>query len=154
ADDDQEQAGLQAAHHQVTELLEKCGYLPNTDMPFAYPFYAASLGEWKQRYLDWSSDPILKQIYRARPLFDLRFLCGRESIYRELETSVMNAVNREFLQVLANDCLASLPPLTFFQDAVVDETGAETDVFRLEYSALRPLVDVGRVFGMSAKKIF
>src|SRR4029077_9373333 len=37
---------------------------------------------------------------------------------------------------------------------VVDETGAETAVFRLEHSVLRPLVDVGRVFGMAEKKVF
>jgi len=56
------------------------------------------------------------------------------------------------LYVLANDCLASLPPLTFFQDAVVDESGEHSAVFRLEDSALRPLVDVGRVFGLAAGK--
>jgi hypothetical protein len=36
----------------------------------------------------------------------------------------------------------------------VDETGEETAVFRLEESALRPLVDVGRVFGMAGRKVF
>ena len=51
--------------------------------------------------------------------------------------------------MLANDCLASLPPVTFFEDAVVEESGEHTTVFRLEHSALRPLVDVGRVFGMA-----
>ena len=55
---------------------------------------------------------------------------------------------------MANDCLASLPPLTFFQDAVVDESGEESPVFRLERSALRPLVDVGRVFGFAGRRIF
>jgi signal-transduction protein with cAMP-binding, CBS, and nucleotidyltransferase domain len=56
------------------------------------------------------------------------------------------------MHVLANDCLASLPPLTFFQGAVVEESGDHTTVFRLEESALRPLVDVGRVFGFAARK--
>jgi CBS domain-containing protein len=154
ADNDFETSRVVGSHHEVSKLLEKCGYLPSTDLAFEWPFYVAGLSDWRQRYLDWISDPILKQIYLARPLFDLRYLCGRESMYRELETSVMQAVNREFLQVLANDCLASLPPLTFFHDAVVDETGAETAVFRLDHSALRPLVDVGRVFGMAAKKVF
>jgi signal-transduction protein with cAMP-binding, CBS, and nucleotidyltransferase domain len=51
--------------------------------------------------------------------------------------------------VLANDCLANLPPLTFFQDAVVDDTGEFAAVFHLGESVLSPLVDVGRVFGMA-----
>jgi CBS domain-containing protein len=62
-------------------------------------------------------------------------------------------VNPDFLQVLANDCMTSLPPLTFFHDAVVNEVGEETSVFRLERNALLPLVDVGRVFGIAAKRV-
>ena len=59
----------------------------------------------------------------------------------------------DFVHILAHDCLASLPPLTFFQDAVVDTVGEHSATFRLEQSALRPLVDVGRVFGMAAKQV-
>ena len=60
------------------------------------------------------------------------------------------AVDAAYLRVLANDCLASLPPLTFFQDVVLNEAGEQSAMFRLEHSALRPLVDVGRVFGLAA----
>jgi CBS domain-containing protein len=59
---------------------------------------------------------------------------------------------RDFVRILANDCLASSPPLTFFRDVIVDEAGEESPVFRLEHSALLPLVDVGRVFGLAAKR--
>ena len=38
-------------------------------------------------------------------------------------------------------------------DAVVEKSGEQASVFRLEHSALRPLVDVGRVFGMAARKV-
>jgi CBS domain-containing protein len=136
------------------DLLNECGYLPNTDRPFDPMFYAATVTEWKKRYSEWLSEPVLKGIYRARPLLDLLPIAGHESLWREVEAGVARAINTEFLYVLANDCLATLPPLTFFQNAVVDETGEETPVFRLEESALRPLVDVGRVFGMAARKVF
>jgi signal-transduction protein with cAMP-binding, CBS, and nucleotidyltransferase domain len=92
-------------------------------------------------------------MYLARPLFDLRPVHGPESLWRDIEATVAGSVDRDFLFVLANDCLGSLPPLTFYQDAVIDESGEQTDVFRLEHSALQPLVDVGRVFGMAAKKV-
>ncbi len=55
--------------------------------------------------------------------------------------------------MLANDCLANMPPLTFFQDAVLDKSGEQTTVFKLEESALRPLVDVGRVFGLATRRV-
>jgi CBS domain-containing protein len=92
-------------------------------------------------------------MYRARPLFDLRPVFGPQSLWRDVETAARASIDHDFLYVLANDCLASLPPLTFFQDAVVDESGEHSAVFRLEYSALRPLVDVGRVFGIASGKV-
>ena len=86
-------------------------------------------------------------------MFDLRPVHGPESLWHDVERTVIAAVDRDILHVLANDCLASLPPLTFFQDAVVEKSGEQTTVFRLEHSALRPLVDVGRVFGMAARRV-
>ena len=64
---------------------------------------------------------------------------------------IAGTVDREFVHVLATDCLGSLPPLTFFQTAVGDGVGEHDLTFRLEHSALRPLVDVGRVFALAAR---
>lgn len=153
AEDGHAQQRFMDAYQRVSDLLGECGYLPDVDRPFEPSFHAASLGEWKQRFCDWINDPILKQIYLARPMFDLRPVCGRQSLWQEVDATVTASVNREFLNILANDCLASLPPLTFFQNAVLDETGAEMAVFHLEQNALRPLVDVGRVFGAAAGRV-
>jgi CBS domain-containing protein len=152
-DEEEDSARFEEIYERVSQNLGQCGYLASGG-PFESPFYAASTKEWQSRYAGWVSDPILKEIYRARPLFDLRPISGRRALWEELEARAMAAVNGEFLHVVANDCLATLPPLTFFHDAVLDETGGETAVFRLEESALRPLVDVGRVFGMAARKVF
>ena len=152
-DDNHERTRSLDVYRQVLDSLAKCGYLPAVDSPFEPAFYAASLGEWKQRYVEWVRDPVLKEMYPARPLFDLRPIQGRHALWHEIEATVTGAVDHDFLYILANDCMASLPPLTFFHDAVVDESGAETAVFRLEHSAAMPLADVGRVFGMAAKRV-
>ncbi len=55
--------------------------------------------------------------------------------------------------MLAHDCLANLPPLTFYQDGVIEQGGEQSGMFRLEHSALAPLVDLGRVFGMAARDV-
>jgi CBS domain-containing protein len=143
-----------AAYQRVVDLLESCDYVIAAGAPFDPAFYAAARAEWQARYEAWIRDPITQQTYRARPLFDLRPIHGTHELWQALETSVASAVDRDFVRVLANDCLASLPPLTFFQNAVVDETGEESPVFRLEHTALRPLVDVGRVFGFAAGRVF
>jgi CBS domain-containing protein len=147
---------LLQAWERVSQALTECDYFPRLDPSFdrAVPGSdkVASRAEWQARYRNWLGDPVRAQMHLARPLFDLRAVHGREPLWRDIEAAVAGAVDRDVLQVLANDCLASLPPLTFFEDAVVDEAGEHTAVFRLEQSALQPIVDVGRVFGLAAKK--
>ena len=140
------------AYHHVLEALEECDYLPR-DLGFDTTFYVASTDEWTTRYRDWVRDPIRQDMSRARTLFDLRPVHGRRALWQDIDAAVMAHVDRDFLHVVANDCLTSLPPLTFFHDAVVDSEGEHVSTFRLEHSALRPLVDVGRVFALATGKV-
>jgi CBS domain-containing protein len=133
--------------------LVECGYIASPSA-FDDVFSVTTFREWKQRYRAWVRDPITEQMYRVRALFDIRFRYGRRDLYDELGREVQEVLDRDFLHVLANDCLANVPPLTFYQDAVVDSAGARFSTFQLEESALRPLVDVGRVFGMAGKALF
>ena len=134
---------------QVVSSLESCGYLSRTPV-FDRGFYVASSRDWIQRYRNWVSNPVIEQMYLARTLFDLRWVAGSPALWTDVADAVSETVDRDFLYVLANDCLASLPPLTFYEDAVVDSAGDYVATFKLDESALRPLVDVGRVFGMAA----
>ena len=152
AERDGDLRALERQYARVSEALAECGYMARSEMPFDPAFHVAARGEWQSRYERWVRDPARTEMYRARPLLDLRPIHGTDAPWRAIEASVSATVDPEFLLVLANDCLANLPPLTFFQDAVVETSGEQTDVFRLEESALRPLVDVGRVFGMAARR--
>jgi CBS domain-containing protein len=140
-------------HARVSDALTACDYLPDADAPFEGSFHVASRATWQERYRNWLYDPVRSEMYLARPLFDLRPIEGPEELWRAIESSVDAGIDRNFLHVLANDCLANLPPLTFFEDAVVEKSGEHATVFRLEESVLRPLVDVGRVFGMASKQV-
>ena len=93
------------------------------------------------------------QTFRVRTLFDLRAVLGDRSLWQAVDTEVTSSVDDAFLHVMANDCFDINPPLTFFQDAVVDTRGEHSATFQLEQSALRPLVDVGRVFGTAARQV-
>ncbi|MEQ1756965.1 MAG: putative nucleotidyltransferase substrate binding domain-containing protein [Vicinamibacterales bacterium] len=150
-EDGEDQALAVELYNRVLGLLGECDYLPRPAQPFAAEFYVASLAEWTHRFSGWIRDPVLSEMYRARRLFDLRPILGRESLWKRIETLVAGLVDTNFLHIIANDCLATLPPLTFFEDAVVDKFGEQTSVFHLEDSALRPLVDVGRVFALAAR---
>jgi CBS domain-containing protein len=126
--------------------LAECGYLV-PEQPVG-----ASIDEWKSRFSGWIRDPILTDVYASRPFFDLRAVHGPGDLFRELESHVRaeHAAEPAFLRILANDCFAMLPPLTFFRDLVVEESGERTDTFRLESSTLQPLADVARVFSLAS----
>jgi CBS domain-containing protein len=146
-----------AVYRHLFDSLPSCGYLPRAPLGDAdVAFRCASLGEWQDRFRGWVRDPLGTQIYQARPLFDLRPILGDASLVASIESVGRQeaAAHPEFVRVLAHDCLANLPPLAFFRDAVVDESGERREVFQLERSALRPIVDVGRVFGIAAGRAF
>jgi CBS domain-containing protein len=134
----------------VAGLLIECDNLPHTGAPFEPSFFAADIAEWKKRFEAWVRNPILEQMYLARGLFDLRPIRGGDRLVRDIEATIAAAVDRDLLRIIANDCVARLPPLTFFQDAVVDDMGDRHSLFQLDRNALTPLVDVARVYGIAA----
>jgi CBS domain-containing protein len=146
-------AGAFATYQRVIGVLAECDYLPRPEQPFDASLYAASAAEWKERFVSWIRNPILEQMYLARGLFDLRPMHDGHPLYREIEAAMADAIDRDFLRIIANDCVARLPPLTFFQDAVVDDMGERSATFQLDRNALTPLVDVARVYGIAAGRV-
>lgn len=124
--------------------LADCGYIPSEPPSFG------SLSEWKARYSGWIRDPLQTKSYLAHAFFDLSRVQGPALVFDELQSHIRSELASEpaFLRILAHDSLSHLPPLTFFRDLVIEESGEESATFRLEVSALQPLVDVARVFGL------
>ena len=131
--------------------LAECSYLPRATPEFGDALLCATATAWQEQFAQWIRDPILSQMYKARPLFDLRPVLDNADLWQPLEKFIREAINSEpsFQKILANDCLSAFPPLTFFKDAVVEESGERTEVFALEQRALGPIVDVGRVFAIA-----
>jgi CBS domain-containing protein len=142
-------AAASQRYRRVADLLVECDFLPEPESSFDPVFYVATVDQWQARYRGWIQDPVRQQMYLARTLFDSRAIGGDRSLWTSVESAVTGAVDRDFVHVLANDCLANLPPLTFYQDAVIDRGGERHAMFQLGHSALQPLVDVGRVFGIA-----
>ena len=149
AADEAPAAELREQYERIRQMLADCGYAPKSDTPFDAGFHVAGLGEWQSRYASWLREPVRTEMYRARPLFDLRAIYGDGGLWSGVAACVAENIDPAFLLILANDCMANMPPLTFFQDAVLDTAGEQTTLFKLEESALQPLVDVGRVFGLA-----
>ena len=151
-DDGADRRDLENQYAQVMDGLAKCDYLPGI-APAESSFHVASAAEWSRRYTAWIQNPVIEDMARNRALFDLRPIHGARSLWQQVRDTVAAAVDRDIVRVLAHDCLASLPPLTFYQDGVIEQSGEQTTVFRLEHSVLRPLVDLGRVLGMAGREV-
>ena len=114
-----------------------------------------SLSEWKRFYAGLIRDPILNSIYSARQFFDFSVACGETSLAEELRSFIVTELDGSelFIPVLANDTLSSLPPLTFFEGAVIEIDGVRSQTLDLEKTALNPIVDAARVLALSGTDI-
>jgi CBS domain-containing protein len=143
-----------AWYEKMNTALLECGYV-DRKVHFNPAYSCASLAEWKLRFTTWIADPLNSSLHYARHLFDLKPALGNNALIDELEAVLKEETrkNPAFVYLLANDCMGNLPPLTFFRDPVIDESGETSATFELEKTALRPLVDVGRVFGIAAGQV-
>ncbi|MGH8733942.1 MAG: DUF294 nucleotidyltransferase-like domain-containing protein, partial [Burkholderiales bacterium] len=134
---------------EVAAGLKTCGF-PAGPVPAVSP-----LAAWKEFYSQAITDPIANSVYDSRSRFDLLAACGNPSLAADLLGHISAEIERcpVLIAVLANDSMVNLPPLTFFEDLVVELDGARTHTLDLARTALDPLVDVGRVFGLARREI-
>ena len=136
---------------QVSGALRQCGYhSPDDAITPSSERACRSLAEWRASYSRWISDPVLSGLYAGLPFFELAPVRGDAVLAAKLQQHIREEVQKDesFVPILANDSMANLPPLTFFQGLVVEDDGKRTDRFDLRRSTLRPLADVGRVFAL------
>jgi hypothetical protein len=88
--------------------------------------------------VDAVANPIVHDLYGRRSLFDRIFDVP---------------VTPSTIGILANDTLDHLPPLTFYDGAVLDLDGGRRDTLDLETSALTPITDAARVFALASGRL-
>ena len=134
--------------------LAECDYLPRESTPRP-PFYVASAGEWKQPLSRLAARSGERRRSAApRTLFDLRPVHGAGSLWQDCP----RRRRRRRGPRLPARARQRLPGEPAAADVLPGrrgraESASRRAVFRLEHSALRPLVDVGRVFGMAASNV-
>ena len=99
ANDDRDLDASQSLFLRVLARIGECGYLPPATLPFETSFFAAGVHEWKMRFEQWVRKPVLSEMYRARPLFDLRPIQGSNELWNEIESSVTRGIRPRFLHV-------------------------------------------------------
>jgi CBS domain-containing protein len=110
------------------------------------------LSAWKEFYRSRIRDPLGSQIYTSREYFDFDVVSGESALGTELQQFIIEELKggEMFIPVLANDTIAHLPPLTFYQGFVLETDGRLNKTLNVEKTALTPITDAARVLAFSA----
>jgi CBS domain-containing protein len=136
---------------QVNRTLDACGFpLCRGDIMARNPRWCLSLGEWCDKFGDWSRNPDPEALLNASIFFDFRALYGDASLVERLRTFLLEAVKERpaFLHQMAVNALQVRPPLGFFGDVVVG--GAKGDTIDLKGQGSRTFVDCARILALAA----
>jgi len=144
-------ARLMAFADQVNRSLDACGFpLCRGDIMARNRRWCLSLGEWCDKFEDWSLNVDPEALLNASIFFDFRALHGDASLVDRLRDFLLGAVRDRpvFLRQMAVNALQVRPPLGLFGDIVLG--GASGDTIDLKTQGARPFVDCARILALSA----
>lgn len=137
----------------VSDGLNRCGfrYCPGDAMA-TNPKWRQTLNGWQRHFDKWVNTPEKMSLMLTSIFFDIRPIYGDESLYQRLRDKILPQckANRIFLAYMAANALKNRPPLGFFRKFVLVHDGEHDDSLDLKHRGILPIVDLARVFALSA----
>jgi len=137
----------------VSDALARCdfAYCPGEVMA-TNEKWRQPLHIWHRYFVGWINSPEPKALMHASIFFDMRVLHGDEALYRSLHEDVLQRCRNSsiFHAAMASNALHHRPPLGFFRQFVLVHNGEHDDTLDLKHSGIIPIVDLARVFALSA----
>lgn len=137
----------------VCDGLHRCGYVycPG-DVMATNPKWRQPLAVWRGYFRNWIDTPRPKALMYASIFFDLRCCSGTGSLLDTLQQRVLERTkgNTFFLAYLASNALHYQPPLGIFRNFVLEKSGKEEKALNLKKRGVVPIIDMARVFALSA----
>jgi CBS domain-containing protein len=141
-----------ALANQVNSDMATIGYAISVDGNVARNLdWCKSLSEWNNQFLNWINNPGEKSDARCKIFFDFEIAYGEEKIEQILHKTILEnaSKNKKFLAFLATDSLKKEPPLNFFKNFAVEESGQFKEKFDLKEKVIAMYTDVARVLALS-----
>ncbi len=137
----------------VCDGLDACGYVhcPG-DMMAMTDEWRLPLKEWKTKFGGWIDEPEPKSLMLTCVFFDIRYVYGDESLFKELRRYVLDKTrgNSIFLAYMTSNALTHQPPLGFFRNFVLIRGGEHDQKFDLKHNGIIPIVDLARVYALAS----
>lgn len=137
----------------VSDGLDACGfvYCPGDSMA-TNPRWRQPRRVWRGYFEQWIKQPEPMALMYASIFFDMRAIHGELAMFRNLQQEVLQLCqsNTIFLSHLVGNALKYRPPLGFFRQFVLIHDGEHNDTLDIKHCGLIPVVDLARIYALSA----
>lgn len=150
---EQETQYFKVLSEYVCNALNECGFPFCTGNIMAQnPMWQLTLQQWLKQFAKWIKTPDPTALLHASIFFDMRPICGEVSLFKQLQTSVLNDTrnNDIFIAGLSHNALQSTPPLGFFRSFVIERDGREVKGIDLKHKGNALINDIVRIYALSA----
>jgi CBS domain-containing protein len=133
---------------EVNESLAVVGFEPCPSLMMASnPQWCQSVSKWANTFEGWITHPDEKKLMLCTIFFDFESVYGSQKLIQQLSESIFNSIEKNtiFLNYLGRNALQNPPPLSFFRQFLVEESGKHKDQFDIKARAMMPLVDAARL---------
>jgi len=137
----------------VCNGLACCGYpLCSGGYMAAAPKWCQPLRIWQEYYQKWITNPEYDKLLNASVFLELRPIYGRGELCATLQSCMLQkiAANPAFVRSLTRDSITVNPPLGIFKNLVLEKTGDNTKTLNIKRNVLTLIVDLARIYGLSA----
>ncbi|MFT3875155.1 MAG: putative nucleotidyltransferase substrate binding domain-containing protein [Propioniciclava sp.] len=137
---------------RVVDGLEACGYerCPG-DMMASNPQWRVRRTQWWQYFTTWMNAPEPDALLNAQTFFDMRPVHGNRALFDSLHSAILSRTpgSTRFLAYLAKQAQRFEPPLGFFRDFVLEDSGEHANMLDLKAGGIVPIVQMARLFALS-----
>ncbi|MCG6941848.1 MAG: DUF294 nucleotidyltransferase-like domain-containing protein [Thiohalocapsa sp.] len=138
---------------RVNDGLNACGYIycPG-DVMARNDKWRQPLKIWTKYFNTWIKRPEPMALMLSSVFFDLRPIYDPEGLFGELSERIRTLSKKEtiYIAYMAANALKHRPPLGFFRNFVLIRGGEHDHTFDIKHRGIVPIVDLARVYALSA----
>jgi CBS domain-containing protein len=136
----------------VCDGLAECGfiYCPG-DIMATNPKWRQPQKKWHNYFTDWVETPSPKALLNSSVFFDLETIYGDVSLLNKVRKQLLIKTQNStlFIAHLSKNALNLRPPLGFFRDFVLKQSGKHRATLDLKHNGIAPVVDLARIYALA-----
>ncbi len=138
---------------QVCNGLAACGY-PLCDGKYmaATPKWCQPISVWKDYYSKWVSSPEYNKLLSISVFLEVRSIYGNRDYAEQIQQHLHDCIQKstKFIPALVRDAIDTQPPLSIFNNLVLEKGGENSNTLNIKKYALNLIIDLARIFSLSA----